>query len=61
MVKKWQIVVPKDFETTNNEYKINGKAYHRVTVTLGIIAKHRLLSWMGKVGTAEANKILETR
>jgi hypothetical protein len=59
--KSWQIVVPKDFETTNKEYKINGKSYYRVTETIGIIAKHGLRNWMGRVGYAKANKILETR
>ena len=40
--KKWQIVVPKDFESTDQNYRINGKQYIRVTASLGIIAKHRI-------------------
>lgn len=59
--KRWQIVVPKDFEATNKEYTLDGKKYHRVTATISIIAKHSLRNWMGKVGYAKANKILETR
>lgn len=59
--KQWQIVVPEDFDTTDKEYTINGKKYYRVTATIGIIAKHSLRNWMGKVGYAKANKILETR
>jgi len=43
------------------EYKIDGKTYYRVTSTLGVIAKHRLRSWMGRIGYKKANKILETR
>jgi predicted RecB family nuclease len=58
---KWKITTPKDFESTNDEYCINGRKYCRVTVTLGVIAKHRLMSWMGRVGEKEANKVLETR
>jgi len=59
--KKWQIIVPKDFETTDKEYCINGKQYLRVTTTLGIIAKHRVDAWIKRIGYAKANKILETR
>lgn len=59
--KKWQIVLPKDFEQTNKEYHLNGRKYIRVTESLGIIAKHGLRNWMGRVGYAKANKILETR
>lgn len=61
MGKKWQIVVPEDFETTNKEYKLNGKEYYRVTHVLSIIAKHRLRAWIGKVGYKESNRIVETR
>lgn len=60
-MKKWQIIVPEDFEATEKEYRINGKPYYRVTHTLGIIAKHSLRNWMGRIGYAKANKILETR
>lgn len=59
--KKWQIVVPEDFESTAKEYTLNGKKYLRVTVILSIIAKHQLRNWMGKIGYKKANKILETR
>lgn len=58
---KWQIVVPDDFDTTDKAYKLNGKEYHRVTHVLGIIAKHRLRKWVGKVGYKQSNKIMETR
>jgi hypothetical protein len=61
MSEKWKIVIPKEFEVTNNEYNIDGKKYFRVTSTLGIIAKHRLMNWMKKVGEKEANQILATR
>ena len=59
--KKWQIVVPEDFESTNQNYRINGKQYPRVTATLGIIAKHRVDAWIKRIGHAKANQILETR
>lgn len=59
--KKWQIVVPEDFESTPKEYKLGGDTYKRVTTTLGIIAKPQLFSWAKRVGEAKANKILETR
>jgi len=59
--KKWQIVVPKDFIATEKEYYLNGKDYQRVTAVISIIAKHNLRTWIGKVGHAKANKILETR
>lgn len=59
--KKWQIVVPKDFESTDKSYHINGKQYLRVTATLGIIAKHRIDAWIKRIGHAKANQILETR
>jgi len=59
--RKWQIVVPEDFETTKSEYKLNGRSYHRVTSTLGVIAKHRLFNWAKRVGEAKVKKILETR
>jgi hypothetical protein len=42
-------------------YKIDGKEYYRVTSILGIIAKHGLRNWMGKVGHKKAAKILENR
>lgn len=42
-------------------YKIDGKEYYRVTSTLGIIAKHGIRKWIGKVGHAVAAKVLETR
>lgn len=42
-------------------YKIDGKEYYRVTSILGIIAKHGLRNWMGKVGHKKASKILESR
>jgi len=58
---KWKIIIPKDFEVSDNEYQIDGKKYYRVTSTLGIIAKHRLMNWMKKVGEKEANQILATR
>lgn len=62
MVKKdWQILLPKDFEATKKEYRINGKQYLRVTETLGIIAKHQIDSWIKRIGHAKANQILETR
>jgi hypothetical protein len=60
-VKKWKINVPERFEVTDREYKINDKPYQRVTSTLGIIAKHRLMNWMGQVGHVKANQILQTR
>lgn len=59
--KKWAILVPKDFESTDKEYRINGKQYLRVTTTLGIIAKHRIDAWIKRIGHAKANQILETR
>jgi len=59
--KKWQIVLPGDFETTDYNYRINGKQYLRVTATLGIIAKHQIDAWIKRVGHAKANQILETR
>ncbi len=59
--KKWQIVLPKDFESTDINYRINGKQYLRVTATLGIIAKHRIDAWIKSIGHAKANQILETR
>lgn len=61
MTKKWQIVVPDDFEATENEYKINNKSYLRVTHTLGIIAEWRIENWKNRIGQEKANKILETR
>jgi len=59
-MSKWEIQVPQIF-VTPKEYKIDGKSYYRVTSTLGIIAKHSLRNWMGKIGYTKANKILETR
>jgi len=59
--KKWQIIVPQDFESTDKEYCINGRQYLRVTATLGIIAKHRIDAWIKRVGYVKANQILETR
>lgn len=59
--KSWQIVTPQVFVTTNNEYQISGRTYYRVTATLGVIAKHRLLSWKKRVGPAKAESILQTR
>lgn len=62
MVKKdWQIILPKDFEATQKEYRINGKQYLRVTETLGIIAKHQIDAWIKRIGHTKANQILETR
>jgi len=61
MTEKWKIIVPEDFKVSDNEYLINGKSYCRVTETLGVIAKHRLMNWMKRVGEKEANKVLETR
>ena len=58
---KWAIVVPEDFESTNINYRINGKQYHRVTATLGVISKHRIDAWIKRIGHAKANQILETR
>jgi len=60
MSNKISIAKPQIF-VSPKEYKIDGKSYYRVTTTLGIIAKHSLRNWMGKVGYAKANKILETR
>jgi len=57
---KWKIEVPQIF-VSPTEYRIYDKPYYRVTTTLGIIAKHSLRNWMGKVGYAKATKILETR
>ena len=59
--KKWQIIMPKDFESTNINYRINGRQYIRVTTSLGIIAKHRIDAWIKRIGHAKANQILETR
>jgi len=59
--KKWQILLPKDFEATQKEYKINSQQYLRVTETLGIIAKHQIDKWIKRIGHAKANQILETR
>ena len=42
-------------------YKIDGREYYRVTSILGIIAKHGLRNWIGKVGYKKANKVLESR
>lgn len=44
-----------------NDYRIDGDEYYRVTAILGVIAKHRLRTWMGKTGYAKAQKILDTR
>jgi len=60
MNKKWEIKSGQVF-VSPKDYKIDGKTYYRVTSVLGIIAKHSLRRWMGKVGHAKANKILETR
>jgi len=60
-MKQWQIVVPSDFATTEKEYQINGRSYHRVTMTLSVIAKHRLFQWASRVGQDVVNKTLETR
>ncbi len=59
-MKKIKIDKPEIF-VSPNEYKINGKSYYRVTATLGVISKHRLRSWMGRIGYKKANQILETR
>lgn len=58
---KWKIIVPEDFEATEQAYKINGREYYRVTHVLSIIAKHRLRKWIGKVGYKQSHKIIETR
>jgi len=56
-----KLFTPREFEVTNNAYHINGKEYVRVTATLGVIAKQRLLNWMGRIGKKEAEKILSSR
>lgn len=61
MTKKWQIVVPSDFESTDTRYRFNGTEYYRVTHLLGVIANHALTNWRGKIGHAKANQIMETR
>jgi len=56
-----KLFTPKEFEVTNNAYHINGREYVRVTSTLSVIAKQRLLNWVGRVGRKEADKILSSR
>jgi len=61
MKRKWQIVLPSDFESTKKEYRLNGRQYQRVTSTLDIIAKPFLFGWYKRVGEEKANRVLETR
>jgi len=60
MNKKWKIKKAQIF-VSPKDYKIDGKTYYRVTTTLGVLAKHGLRNWMGKIGCTKAEKILETR
>ena len=59
--KKWQIVVPADYQQTDNEYQIGGKKYVRVTTTLGVIGKPELISWVGRIGQRKADEIKTIR
>jgi hypothetical protein len=52
---------PVQVEQAKGKYVIDGRNYIRVTSILKMIDKPGLLNWMGTVGLAEANKIMETR
>ena len=59
--KSWSIVLPKDFESTDKEYNLNGKKYSRVTVILNIIAKPGITSWAARVGRKKVEAVLKRR
>ena len=61
MSKEWKILEPKDYETTNKAYCINGQKYIRVTRSLGVIAKPGLQSWFASVGRCKADAIIKNR
>lgn len=56
-----KLFTPDEFKVSDNAYHINGKEYVRVTATLNVISKQRLLNWVKKVGRDKANKILASR
>lgn len=61
MRKTWQIVKPKDFYTTQNEYKINGRNYVRTTKAFDALHNHAIERWKNAIGKEEADRILATR
>ena len=61
MSKKWSILEPKDYTSTNKEYNIDGKKYIRVTRSLSIIGKPGLISWFASIGRKKADAIIENR
>ena len=59
--KPWSILLPKDFESTDLEYHLNGRSYSRVTATLNIIDKPGIRAWAAREGKRKVEAVMKRR